>query len=74
MRTILDEYTPAVIENRALVSISQRLAVGYALLADLNIEKGDLGKAQQAIDRAEDLSPNNAFVQQVKATLQAAQE
>ena len=74
MRTILDEYTPDVIENRAQVSISQRLAVGYALLADLNIEKEDLGKAQQAIDRAEALSPNNAFVQQVKATLQAAQE
>lgn len=74
MKTILDEYSSDVIGNRSFISISQRLSVGYALLADLYIEKQDLGRAQQAIERAESLSPSNAYVQQVKSSLEAAQK
>ena len=63
---MLSQYTQALEDARASVSLDAAFVKGYVRIAKCCLTLGDAASAGQALDKASEVEPKNAAVMQVR--------
>ena len=63
---MLSQYTQALEDARASVSLDAAFVKGYIRIAKCCLTLGDAASAGQALDKASEIEPKNAAVMQVR--------
>ena len=70
---MLSQYTQALEDARASVSLDAAFVKGYVRIAKCCLTLGDAASAGQALDKASEVEPKNAAVMQVRPSANGEQ-